>query len=125
MSISCYHLIGLSYDHYTAISIYRYIRCKLVLRPANKTAFGWVIRWIITDITKFVQFPDALVISRYRCDPGISHQFFTGHRKGTDKFIPLPLDKQSGKSTIAYDVVRDLQSVLDKTVYNKLIENSF
>lgn len=33
--------------------------------------------------------------------------------------------KAGSKSTIAFDIVRDLKSVLNKSIYDKLIENSF
>ena len=33
--------------------------------------------------------------------------------------------KTGSKSVIAYDIIRDMKSVLNKTVYDKLIENSF
>jgi hypothetical protein len=33
--------------------------------------------------------------------------------------------KTGSKSVIAYDIIRDMKSVLNKTVYDKLIENAF
>jgi hypothetical protein len=56
-----------------------------------------MIGWLITDISKFIQFPDALVIGRYRCDPAVGHERFSVNGKRIFKSAPLPANEQASE----------------------------
>ncbi len=51
----------------------------------------------VTDISKITQFPDTLVIGRYRCDAAVSHERFTVNRKRIFKSVSLPADEQASE----------------------------
>jgi hypothetical protein len=56
-----------------------------------------MVRWLVTDISKFVQFPDALVIGSYRGNAAVSHQRFAIYGDRVFKAVPLPAHEQASE----------------------------
>src|ERR1700744_6407428 len=52
---------------------------------------------LISDVAVVIQLPDTFMVSSYRCDLAMGHEFPPGNWKRTDEVVALPLNKQRGK----------------------------
>lgn len=69
----------------------------ILARPVNEAAKPRMIRRLVTDVSELIQFPDAFMISRNRCNPTVGHQCFPVNGKWILKATPLPANEQAGE----------------------------
>jgi hypothetical protein len=89
-------LTGEGVSRYPAI-LYRDIFLPWPFGPVNQASPCRMIGWLIVDVTGFMQFTDALMISRYRRDPAIGHERFPVNGKRTLESAPLPANEQASE----------------------------